>query len=134
MPRKSKIPFRNRSESGWWIYEEVEQWVSKRQRKLTAKSKCLVWVNTRIIRSKNRNEAYRKALSLSRGGYPSKTHGGEWRFTGISMLLPIYEDVEDGAEVLWTVRGQLSVAAIKKLVKTKRQLPVFDDREPKKRH
>jgi hypothetical protein len=132
MSRKSKVPSRNCSESGWWIYEEVEQWVSKRQRKLTPKSKCLVWVNTRIIRAKNRSEAYRKALSLGQCGHPSKTHGGEWRFAGISMLLPVYDTLEDGAEVLWTVRGRISIAAIKKLVKTKLQLPVFDDREPTK--
>jgi hypothetical protein len=85
MPRASKVPFRNRSESGWWIFDEVEQWVSNRQRRLTDQSRCLVWVNTRIVRAKNRAEAYRKAIALGRIGHPSKTRGGEWRFAGISM-------------------------------------------------
>jgi hypothetical protein len=131
MASKSKIPSRNQNWTGWWVYEEVEQWVSKRQRKLLPKSKCLVWVNTRIIRATNRNEAYRKALSLGKREHPCETNGGEWRFAGISMLLPICEELEDGAEILWTDRGRLPVAAIKKLVKTKRQLPVFDDGEDK---
>lgn len=129
MPRKSKIPFRNRSRSGWWIYDEVEQWVSNRQRPLTDRSRCLVWVNTRIIRAKDRTQAYRKAVQLGRRGSPSKTRAGEWRFAGISMLLPIYEDLEDGAEILWKDLGRIPVARIRKLVKTRRQLPVFRDEE-----
>jgi len=52
-PRKSKVPFRNRSPSGWWIFDEVEYWVSNRQRRLTRKSRCLVWINTRIIRTRH---------------------------------------------------------------------------------
>ena len=86
-----------------------------------------------MIRAKNREEAYRKALKLSRAGMPSKTNGGEWRFAGISMLLPVYEDVEDGAEILWDDRGSLPLKRIRKLVKSKRQLSVFDDKadEPK---
>jgi hypothetical protein len=129
MPRKSKIPYRNKSPSGWWVFNEVEQWVSNRQQKISPKSRCLVWVNTRLIRAKDRHEAYRKALACGRSGHPSKTRGGEWRFAGISMLLPVYESLDDGAEILWTERGRMRVANIKKLVKTKHQLSVFDDND-----
>ena len=132
MPQKSKVPIRNRSESGWWIFDEVEQWVSNRQRKLTRGSRCPVWVNTRILRAKNRDQAYRKAVALGRFGHPSKTNGGEWRFAGISRLLPIYDGLEDGAEILWTKLGCIPITKIKKLVKTKRQLPVFNDNDEAK--
>ena len=81
-----------------------------------------------MLRAKSREEAYRKAIRLGRVGHPSKTRGGEWRFAGISMLLPVYDKIEDGVEILWTVRGRLPVKSIKKLVKTKSQLPVFDDK------
>lgn len=128
MPTKSKIPFRNISHTGWWLYKEVEQWVSNRQKKLTPASRCLVWENTRIIKAKNRNEAFRKAMHLGQSVHPSKTDGGEWRFAGISLLLPIYDDLEDGAEVLWTTRGKMQQKNIQKLVKTKKQLPVFNDK------
>jgi uncharacterized protein DUF4288 len=79
---------------------EVEQWVSDCQKKLSPTSRCLVWENTRLIRAKNREQAYRKALAYGRLGHPSKTEGGEWRFAGISTLLPAYEDIKDGAEIL----------------------------------
>ncbi len=129
MPSRAKIPFRNSNHSGWWIYREVEYCVSRRQRGLTDSSRCLVWENTRLIRARNREDAYRKAMRLGRIGRPSKTKGGEWLFAGISMLLPVYERMEDGVEILWDNRGRMPMKRIKRLVKSKRQLPVFDDRE-----
>lgn len=88
-----------------------------------------VWENTRLIRAGNRDEAYQKALALAREGHPSRTEDGEWRSTGISMLLAVYEDLEDGAEILWEVRGSLPIESIRKRVRTKRTLTVFDDSE-----
>ncbi len=128
MPKRHKIPFANRNHSGWWIFREVEQWVSK-NKKPSPRSRYPIWENTRLLRAKNRKEAYRKALKLGREGHPSKTKEGEWRFAGISMLLPVYEDIEDGAEILWVDRGSLRLSSIRKLVKSKRQLPIFDDNE-----
>lgn len=129
MASRPKVLYRNTSPSGWWIFKEVEQWVSKRQKKLSDNSRCFVWENTRLIRAKNREEAYRKALKLARFGHPIKFKGGEWRFVGISMLLPVHEDLEDGAEILWADHGLMRVSKIKKLIKTKQQLPVFNDSE-----
>ena len=128
--RKSKIPHRNQSPTGWWIYREVEQWVSRKQKKLTPRSRCLVWENTRIIRAKDRAAAFAKAMRLGRTEHPSKTNGGEWRFVGISMLLPIYDDLEEGAELLWDVHKSVPVSKIKRMAKTPKQLPVFDDTDP----
>lgn len=129
MTRQSKIPFRNRSQSGWWIFREVQQWVSRRQQKLTDESRCLVWENTRLIRARNRDEAFGKATRLGQAGHPSQTEDGEWRFAGISMLLPVYEKIEDGAEILWNDRGQMPVRSIKKLVRSKQELSVFGDND-----
>lgn len=60
---------------------------------------------------------------------PSQTEGGEWQFVGLSLLLPVYEELEDGAEVLWTVHGTIGEGKLKRLVKAKDELPVFVDRE-----
>jgi hypothetical protein len=129
MRRKPKIRYANQNHTGWWIYREVEQWVSKRQKKLSPRSRCLVYLNLRLIRAKSREEAYRKALAFGRVGDRSKTRDGEWRFAGIAMLLPVYEKIADGAEILWEARKLMTVAKIKRLVKSKRQLPVFDETE-----
>jgi len=123
-----EVPFRNKNHTGWWVFSEVQQWVSNRQKTLTPTSRCLVWENTRLIRAKSRDEAYRKATKLGRAGLPSKTRDDAWRFAGISMLLPVYEEIEDGVEILWSHLGRLPVKSIKWLVKSKNQLPLFDDK------
>jgi hypothetical protein len=131
MAKKSTIPHRNISVSGWWIFREVQQWIADRQVPLSSRSRCLVWHNTRIIKAKNRDDAYRKAMRLAKQGDGSRTIAGFWRSVGISMLLPVYEDIEDGSEILWEETALMTVAKINKLAKTKRQLSVFDDREKK---
>jgi hypothetical protein len=130
MPKK-KIPFRNRSPSGWWIFREVEQWISDRQRKLTSRSRCLVWHNTRVLKAKTREEAYRKAMKFAMIGDGTRTVAGHWRSLGISMLLPIYEDIDDGAEILWEETESMTIAKANALIRTKKQLSVFDDSERK---
>ena len=127
MQRKPHIAYRNKNHTGWWIFCEVEQWVSDRQKKLTAHSRCRVYENLRLLRAKSRDEAYRKAMKPGRSGLPWRTNAGEWQFVGISMLLPIYDPLEDGSEVLWHDRGDMPVAKIRALTKTKSELPVFDD-------
>ena len=83
----------------------------------------------RLVKAGSREEAYRKAIQMCQDVHPSETHGGEWRFAGISMLLPICEDLDDGSEILWRTRGEMTVEKIQKLVKSKKELPVFDDSE-----
>lgn len=129
MPKKTKTHYRNTSPFGWWLFREVQQWVSDRQKKLGPNSRCLVWENTRIIKAKNRDEAFEKAMRLGQVGNPSRTVEGEWRFVGISQLLAIHEDIEDGAEIMWNDRGFIPVSKIQQLVKSKKRLQVFDDSE-----
>jgi hypothetical protein len=43
-------------------------------------------------------------------------------FLGIGDLLPIYEDLEDGAEILWHDYGFISAKRSEKIVKTKKEL------------
>ncbi len=130
MSVKTEIPHRNRNHTGWWIVQEVEQWCSDRQKALKPGSRLVIWENTRLIRANSREEAYEKAMRLGAQTSPSRTNGGEWRFLGLSQLLPVYEELEDGAEILWTDRGRMRQEAIRKLVKSREQLAVFDDREP----
>lgn len=86
-----------------------------------------------LLRAKNRDEAYRKLVkcgsesSVECVSTPSGRRGF-WRFEGVSLLLPIYDEIEDGAEVLWT-KHRRTVQAIRARVPKKEDLPVFDDRD-----
>ncbi len=78
MPKEHKVPFHNQSHSGWWIFSELEHWVAK-GKKPSPRSRYPVWENMRLLRARNREEAYRKAMKFGKAGHPSKTDGGEWR-------------------------------------------------------
>jgi len=66
----------------------------------------LVWENTVIVRASNLDEAYGKVVAVA-GAATDPYKGGEeevpvqWVFEGITELLPIYEPLEDGAEIMW---------------------------------
>jgi hypothetical protein len=125
MKRSAKIPYRNLTPFGWWIYRELEQWTPATQN--TKTKRCLVWENTRIIKARNRDQAFAKAQKLGREVSQRRNKSGVWKFLGIADLLPIYERLEDGAEVLWNDLGYMSVEKAKKLVSKKKSIAVFND-------
>jgi len=130
-PAETQVAFRNRSRMGWWLYREIEKFVPDGQKESGSKTGYDIWENTRLITAEDRDEAYAKAMSLGTKNSPNKTKGGAWHFVGISQLLPIYEELEDGAEVMWDQLGVLSQKEIDFLVKSKQRLSVFDDSDPR---
>ena len=52
---------------------------------------------------------------------------GRWKFEGLTSLLLIYDDLEDGAEIAWTEYKDESIKKIKSWVKAKEELEVFSD-------
>jgi hypothetical protein len=50
-----------------------------------------------------------------------------WHCEGLTMLIPIYDKLEDGAEVLWVDHTGRTVGRIRSLVKKKHELEAFDD-------
>jgi hypothetical protein len=51
-----------------------------------------------------------------------------WRFEGLTSLLPIYEKLEDCAEVMWRKYTNRTVKKIQTMVKPKKGLEAFDGR------
>jgi len=69
--------------------------------------KFLVWENTVLVRAENLEEAYDKVVAIGlletepyKGG-PKGEVDVQWVFEGVIDLLPIYEELEDGAEIMW---------------------------------
>ncbi len=130
----SKIPFCNRNHSGWWIASYIERFEYCNKKKKSSARRCLAWENTVLIRAKSREQAYRKAIALgqlSNGNTmwdAEMKRSGSWQFEGLTDLLPVYEKLSDGAEILWKEYRNRTVKTIRSLVKKKRDLPVFDDR------
>lgn len=82
-------------------------------------SSFYVWENTIIIRADSLDEAYRKIVSIGKGETEPYRGGPDgvpvqWIFEGVSELLPIYEPLEDGAEIMWADRGSVELSKLRK--------------------
>lgn len=136
-----RIPFRNRNQYGWWVASYIERFEYYDEPKHKLGRRCLAWENTILVKARNREEAYRKAVAVGgqcegSEGWNSVGRKGAWRYEGLTMLLPIYEELEHGAEILWNEYAGRTVRSIRALVKSKRELTVFNDSEdpkPKRR-
>ena len=78
----------------------------------------LVWENTIIVRADSLDEAFRKVESVgARHTEPYK--GGpdgipvQWLFEGITEILPIYEPLEDGAEIMWAEHDSVRLSELR---------------------
>ena len=125
--------FRYDSAEGWWIasYLERFEWYDEDRR--NPNRRCLAWENTVLIKAADREEAYRKVLTLGRLANGSEMWNdsgrkGAWVFEGVTSLLPVQEPLEDGAEILWAVHSGKSVKRIKARAKQKNDLEAFADR------
>jgi len=82
-----------------------------------------------LVKAKNPDEAYRKALKIGKSEEQEylNTEGDSVKFTfeGLTSLLPIYEELEDGSELEWSEFENRSVKKIKSWVKSKQDLEVF---------
>jgi hypothetical protein len=130
-PKRKQIPARNKSPFGWWIASYIERFEYEDEDKTNLNRRCDAWENTIIIKARDREQAYRKAEKIGRleeTAYQT-TEGrmGAWRYEGLTSLLPIYEELEDGAEILWREHANRTVRKIKSQVKTKENLETFDD-------
>jgi hypothetical protein len=131
---KNKIPVRNRSPFGWWIASYIERFEWKSEDRTNVSRRCLAWENTILIKAKDREIAFKKALNQrkkysGKWGRYGKGEGrpGRWVFEGLTSLLAVYEKLEDGAEIIWREHSDRSVKKIRSFVKKKFELETFID-------
>lgn len=128
-----KIAQQNRSPTGWWIASFIERAVwDDDARRPSESSRCTAWENTIIFKAKNRDSAYSKAVrlgSLNKSTFSDTTdkRTGRWVFEGLTSLLPIYDELEDGAEILWRDHSGRTLKRVRAMVKKKSELEAFDD-------
>ena len=96
MPEKRR---EQTSPTGWWIAGLLE-----RHHKPEG---TIFWNNYRLIRASHWREAFSKAVAIGLDNVESgqRAFGQLWEFVGVSDLVPIYEEFEDGAEILWQEFG-----------------------------
>jgi hypothetical protein len=119
----------NLSPVGWYATSVLIRAGFGENEKTNLNSRCLAWENYLIIKAKDPDEAYEKAIKLGKAHADKYSNSdGEivtWVFEGLTMLVPIYEELEDGAEIGWSEHKNTAVKTIKSLVKSKDDLEVF---------
>jgi hypothetical protein len=107
----------------WFIGELVEEFQAADQ------TENLVHINTVLIKADSPEVAYEKALTLGESANRVFTNSDgidvRVNFRGLRGLYPVYDRLEDGAELLYEKREGMSDEAIAKMVKPREELAVF---------
>jgi hypothetical protein len=87
----------------------------------------LVWENLILIRADDPDKAYAKAIEHGKSSEDEVTINektGFCKFKGIKKLVPVYEELEDGAEIEWR-EYELPPDELKALIPIKEELQAF---------
>lgn len=113
---------KNHSPVGWYVVSYLLRFVElDDDRKDDNEARFLSWENTILVRARTLDDAYEKGMKVAReNAKPYK--GGpdgvpvQWKLVGITSVLPIYEKLGDGAEILWTERAPRKLKNLKQMV------------------
>ena len=90
-------------------------------------NKFLVWENTVIVKAKSLSEAYEKIETIGKE-HAEPYEGGEdgvpvmWIYEGITELVPIYEELEDGSEIIFKEYKSIKLKKLRKRIVSKDEI------------
>ena len=102
---------KNKSPVGWYLGSYLLRFVrvhdSQRE---DPEQRFLSWENTVLVQAKTIEGAYTKVERIGRqNNRPFKAGpqgvSAEWEYLGVTEVLPIYEELTDGAEIAWAERA-----------------------------
>lgn len=109
----------------WFLVEVIEICEPANADISDTSRRATTWGNCLLINASTPSKAFDKAVKIGKAGNYSFKGRGEkmkWKFAGIGDLLPIYEDLADGTEIMWRDYGNIQSKRIDKIVKTKKEL------------
>lgn len=128
MAKRIRAPDTHVSTVGWYVGSHVLRFVElDRPDNDDPEARFLTWENTVLIQATNIEQAYDKVVRIGHqhaGPYKGGTAGVDvqWIFEGVSELVPVYEELQDGAEIMWAERKPTKLKHIRSLSKTKAEL------------
>jgi hypothetical protein len=108
----------------WYISYEI---LAFEYKDAHLQSEFTVWENLILVRADSPDEAYVKAVehgNLSEEEVTINEKPGFCRFRGIRKLVPIYEELDDGAEIEWR-EYELGKDRLEALIPAKEELQAF---------
>jgi Domain of unknown function (DUF4288) len=122
-----------RSPVGWYVASYLLRFVEiGAAGKVNPRRKFLSWENTVLVRARNFDHAYAKVTRIGRAHtrpYRGGTKGTpvRWVFEGVTNLLPVYEKIQDGAEIMWAERSPRTLKTLRAWVRSKPALRRSND-------
>lgn len=96
----------------WFIVEIIEKFEPVDRNEKQDLRRVTTWGNHHLIKADSPEKAFDKAVKLGKQKNYKFINSDkiemESFFVGIGELLPIYEDIEDGAELMWNDYGFIS--------------------------
>lgn len=116
---------KNTSPVGWYLGSYLLRFIElDDDDRDDPEARFLSWENTVLVKAKTIEAAYSKVERI--GKLNSKPYKGgplgvsvQWEYLGVTSVLPIYEDIADGAEVAWTERAPRKLKNLRQWVISK---------------
>jgi hypothetical protein len=128
------MPPENISPVGWYVASYLQRFEFEDEDTSDLERRCRAWENTILVQASTPEEAYKKTVAQAKlgqeTGWTRGTSKGRLIFEGLTSLLPIYDELEDGAEILWKDFPNSKVKTIKSRVKAKADLGAFSKDDP----
>ncbi|MBV9636660.1 MAG: DUF4288 domain-containing protein [Methylobacteriaceae bacterium] len=99
---------KNRSPVGWYVGSYMIRFIELAEEGNDDPERIFtVWENTVLVRATSIDEAFEKIERIGRSetepykGGPPPGVDVQWLFEGVTEVLPVYEEIEDGVEIMW---------------------------------
>jgi len=118
---------KNVSPVGWYVSSYVLRFVELAWKHLNdPEERFVAWENTVLVKARNLSHAYEKTVAIAKS-HTKPYKGGpkgvavRWVFEGVTEILPVYEQIDDGAEIVWAEYNR-KLRTIRKSTKAKSEL------------
>lgn len=113
------------SPTGWYIASYLIRFIElDKEGNDDLENRFTAWENTILVKAGDPGEAYDKVVEIAsnatvpyRGG--PKGVAVRWVFEGVTELLPIYEELADGSELMYRELNSTKLKNLKKRVRHK---------------
>ena len=118
---------KNTSPVGWYVCSYLLRFVELGQpNNDDPESRFLSWENTVLIKATSIEEAYDKTIKIgeeSTEPYKGGPQGVDvqWVLEGVTEVLPVYEEIEDGSEIMWNERPPRKLKSLRALIRKRDQ-------------
>jgi len=118
---------KNISPVGWYVGTYLIRFIELNDdNNFDEDERFIAWENTVIVKAKNIDKAYDKIEKIAL--LDSKPYKGgdegvpvQWIYEGITELLPIYDDLEDGTEIMWLEHHPKKLKTLKRYVRKREE-------------